>query len=675
MRIKPPFSRTLRWVRAALRPIAMIAIVSAFAFGAVILLPEPIANRLLADDMIRASTNWNQRILGLLSEGRRAFSNGQITAQDAQNLSLFTASSDVFRFKMFTRDGRIFHASRTSEYGQISNKPYFSSIVAHGRIYYKRALTPLSKLPELKKQHNARPGDARETRLIAEIYVPVLDQGRFIGATEFYRDITVMRATFARRVQFVLAIFSALGALLAGGAIAAVSFAGASRIHEERARAEKEKRLLAEQMRLGREVRLLSELNEWLQSSRSLDELFDMVSAFMTRLLPSCAGSIYVYSNSRDVLDGACRWNGGELHDHIRPEACWGLRRGRTYAYGSSEIDFVCGHIHPDNQRPYICFPILAHGETVGLMTLMAAENQDCAHFQEIRKLAQMCAEQISLAIANVRLRDQLHHQSIRDPLTGLFNRRHFTETLRRQIDRAQGENRPLTLVSVDVDHFKRFNDNHGHDAGDMVLRAVGAAMDRLCDGDELPCRLGGEEFMLLLPDTDLAKGHAKAETLRKAVADVNVRYGDKTLPRISISLGVAAFPNHGTIPQDLIKSADNALYAAKAAGRNQTCIAGEGEADIPGAGPIPATKMTPVNTGTNTDTDTKAARPHAPDKTAVVPARKPAQNKASRPARKVPDKQDSKLAATAQDGDAPAPKPSSIPTGESAKSGARPAA
>jgi len=330
-------------------------------------------------------------------------------------------------------------------------------------------------------------------------------------------------------------------------------------------------------LRLTREVKLLSELNEWLQSSRSLDELFDLVSAFMAKLLTDCAGSIYVYSNSRDVLDGACTWNGGSLLDHIRPESCWGLRRGRAYAYGTSEIDFVCEHVSEEDHQgqPYFCFPVLAHGETVGLMHLMPIHGISGEEFQKMRRLAQMCAEQISLAIANVRMRDQLHHQSVRDPLTGLYNRRYFLETLRKQVDSGKSRHHQLSILSIDVDHFKKFNDNHGHDAGDMVLRAVGSTLEHQCDGDETPCRFGGEEFVVMLPGSDRGAALQRAESIRKAIETISVRYGEKTLPRISISIGLACFPEHGTMPQDLLKAADNALYDAKAKGRNQVCVAG----------------------------------------------------------------------------------------------------
>ena len=346
------------------------------------------------------------------------------------------------------------------------------------------------------------------------------------------------------------------------------------RAEEERLKSEEEKRLLADQLRMAREVRLLGELNEWLQSSRSLDELFDMVARFLTYILPDCEGSMYVYSNSRDVLDGCASWNGGEHKAHIHPDECWGLRRGRTYVFGDSDVDFTCGHAEPHDGRNYLCIPVLAHGETVGLMHLRAREGRTLEDFRDGRRLAQMCAEQISLAIANVRMRDQLQDQSIRDPLTGLYNRRHLTDTLRRALAARHRTGKDLAIVAIDVDHFKRFNDNHGHDAGDMVLRAVGGALAQLCEREELACRVGGEELMVLLPGTSAPEAMIRAEAMRAAVEAISIRYAEKMLPGVTISLGVSVAPEHGVLPQDLMRVADDALYRAKALGRNQVVFA-----------------------------------------------------------------------------------------------------
>ena len=185
-----------------------------------------------------------------------------------------------------------------------------------------------------------------------------------------------------------------------------------------------------------------------------------------------------------------------------------------------------------------------------------------------------MCAEQISMALANVRMRDELEDRSIRDPLTGLFNRRHMMDSMRKLIARADAKAARIHAVYIDVDHFKAFNDTHGHDAGDMVLRAVGDLLIQHCDGDEVPCRMGGEEFMLLLPEQPQETLKQRIDTLRREVAALSVRYGDKTLPKITISAGIASYPEHGLLPQDLLCAADKALYEAKDGGRNMVVMA-----------------------------------------------------------------------------------------------------
>ena len=249
---------------------------------------------------------------------------------------------------------------------------------------------------------------------------------------ELQSEITYLHQVFVFRSQLIMGVVAAVALAVLGGLLI-LSQPGNSRHLQTLAdRATHERALIQGQLQLARVARLLGELNEWLQSSRSLAELFDMVARFMTHMLPGCEGSVYVYSSSRDVLDGCSSWNGATHRAHIHPEECWGLRRGRTYAFGESDIDFTCAHSEPHDGRPYICFPILAHGETVGLMHLRARTASAKEDFMASRKLAQMSAEQINMAIANVRMRDQLQDQSIRDPLTGLYDRRHLTESLRR---------------------------------------------------------------------------------------------------------------------------------------------------------------------------------------------------------------------------------------------------
>nr|WP_170759283.1 diguanylate cyclase [Ruegeria lacuscaerulensis] len=527
---------------------------------------------MLESDLRREATQLNRQVVSHLEDVDATFRVGILDDHDKEFLELLPATSDIYRFKLFDGTGQVFWSTRASDVGSINTNAYFSDILGQGNIFYKHEEKPLTEVENL--DGNLLHATGPQTRHVAEIYTPVIREGRFLGAIEFYSDITQIRNTFIYRARLSLGVLSGVALFALSAVILVIYRANLRQVRNLRGRAAKERELMDDQLRLAREVRLLGELNEWLQSSRSLDELFDMVSRFMTHLLPEAEGSVYVYSNSRDVLDGCASWNGGTHKSHIHPEGCWGLRRGRTYEYGASEIDFVCEHAEPHDGRPYFCFPILAHGETVGLLHLRAHEGSD-EMFHSSKKLAQLCAEQISMAIANVRMRDQLHDQSVRDPLTGLFNRRHMTETLRKSISRSQQTGAPLSLIAVDVDHFKKFNDTHGHDAGDMVLRAVGSALEQGCDRDEVACRIGGEEFMLILPDNTPDDAVTRAEQLRQAVEAVAVRYGEKSLPRITISVGVAHYPAHGTMPQDLMRAADDALYSAKDRGRNQVQVAG----------------------------------------------------------------------------------------------------
>jgi diguanylate cyclase (GGDEF)-like protein len=335
-----------------------------------------------------------------------------------------------------------------------------------------------------------------------------------------------------------------------------------------------------ERQKMTREAALLAELNEWLQCCKSLDELYSMVAQFLSRLLPDCPGTLYVYANSRDVLESTKAWNGGKITPAMHPDDCWALRRGRTYTFGGKEIDFPCSHVASPTPGKYCCIPILAHGETIGLLHLDLgrpgehAEGTLPAAILEQQKLGLLCAEQISLAIANVKLRDQLRDQSIRDPLTGLFNRRYLIETCRREFSRAARTGQCVSILSIDVDHFKKFNDNHGHDAGDTVLRAVGECLQQNFRDEDVPCRFGGEEFAVIVPGASSEDGIRKAEDLRAKIEALVVRYLDGNLPRITISVGVAAFPRSGATPQEVLKAADEALYRAKEGGRNRVQVA-----------------------------------------------------------------------------------------------------
>jgi diguanylate cyclase (GGDEF)-like protein len=274
--------------------------------------------------------------------------------------------------------------------------------------------------------------------------------------------------------------------------------------------------------------------------------LFQIVAKFMGYLLPNCFGELYLYSNSRDVLDGACEWGqDGMMNDHITPETCWPLRRGRAYEHSPNTLCFPCDHLRPElsgQLGEYICIPVIAHRDTVGLLHINFAATDKPLVAKALGQFATRCAEHISMAIANVKLRDELHDQSIRDPLTGLYNRRYFMDVMRRETVSSDRGKKGFCLISFDADKFKTFNDNHGHEAGDMVLRTLAQCMVAVMPDDAICARIGGEEFTILVPKTDLDKALACAERLRRDVEAIEVRTAFGPLPRVTISSGVVAY-------------------------------------------------------------------------------------------------------------------------------------
>jgi diguanylate cyclase (GGDEF)-like protein len=203
-----------------------------------------------------------------------------------------------------------------------------------------------------------------------------------------------------------------------------------------------------------------------------------------------------------------------------------------------------------------------------------------------------MTLEQVALSIGNLKLRESLHQQSIRDVLTGLYNRRFLEESTRHELQRATrllapGGHNGVALLMIDVDHFKRFNDQHGHEVGDQVLREVGQVLQGATRGSDVAARYGGEEFTIVMADVPPTVGLERAERIREDVERMAISALAKAVGSVTISIGVAQFPVHGSTFEALILAADKALYEAKRAGRNRVMVAATpGEFDAVGVMP-----------------------------------------------------------------------------------------
>jgi diguanylate cyclase (GGDEF)-like protein/PAS domain S-box-containing protein len=325
----------------------------------------------------------------------------------------------------------------------------------------------------------------------------------------------------------------------------------------------------------------LSELGDLLQSCHTSQEAYKMSENALAQIFGSRPGALCIINPSRDLVEARAVWNNCATTEFgFSPDDCWGLRRGKPYGESSSGKPVACSHLRGGQIGDYLCVPLMAHGETLGVMYLEKGPHaegplSDGEQVQQARlkRLALAVAERVSLALANLRLREMLRNQSIRDPLTGLYNRRYLEESLNRELRRAMRAKRPVSVVMLDLDNFKHFNDTFGHQAGDLLLKEVASLLGTRLRAGDLACRFGGEEFSLVLCEADIEGTLTCVRNICEAVRHLSVEYRGQTLGRITISAGIANYPAHYDNLEDLIHAADKALYTAKNNGRDCVVI------------------------------------------------------------------------------------------------------
>jgi diguanylate cyclase (GGDEF)-like protein len=322
------------------------------------------------------------------------------------------------------------------------------------------------------------------------------------------------------------------------------------------------------------ESKLLTSARDEMQLCVSSQQAYESVVRHMQQLLPGTSGAMLMINNSRRMVEIVASW-GGETHliDGFNPDACCGLRAGKARWRNPGKSELHCMHFvgtAPDN---YLCVPLAAHGETQGFMFVCADDAATLALAEERTPLVQELVELASLSIASLNLRTKLEGQSVRDGLTGLFNR-HFMEiALERELHRAGRERTSLAVLMLDVDHFKKLNDTFGHEAGDAVLREVAVCFRQSLREEDVICRYGGEEFVVIMPDTTEEAALRRAEGIRAAVAGMRTHFRGELIGTTTVSIGVAMYPASDREGRNLVQLADGALYRAKRAGRNMVML------------------------------------------------------------------------------------------------------
>jgi len=323
---------------------------------------------------------------------------------------------------------------------------------------------------------------------------------------------------------------------------------------------------------------LMGEMTALLQACADTDEALDVICQFATRLLRTDSGVLYLFRESDNQVEASASWGEKSKSNIIfLPEDCWALRRGETHILDRTHHSLACRHLQDWAGITSVCVPIVAQGNVLGVLHLENHnhENHGEKDIGEVELgLANNFASQIALALSSIKLRDTLRNLSVRDPLTGLFNRRYMEESLQREIADALRKNRPLGLVILDLDHFKEFNDTFGHDAGDLLLSEVSALLAKTSRTGDIVCRFGGEEFVIIYPETSSETVVRLTNQLREAIYALQLQHFGQPLGQVSGSFGIAMFGEHGNTGEELLRAADKALYQAKAAGRNCLRIA-----------------------------------------------------------------------------------------------------
>lgn len=328
--------------------------------------------------------------------------------------------------------------------------------------------------------------------------------------------------------------------------------------------------LVAELQQREREMQLINQMNEQLISCHAWDEAYRVIELSARELFVGQSGALVVLNRDEGVMEVVAQWGMIDvLQLAFTPDDCWALRRDRIHLVTEPQHALICNHFTALPTYGSLCLPLLAQGETIGLLQMVFGPESE-AWTESRSTLISSFGEAIKLSLSNLRLRESLRQQAVVDALTGLFNRRYLEEMLPRELHRVIRQGGALCVAMLDLDHFKKYNDRFGHEAGDTLLRQLGSLLREGLRRSDMVCRYGGEEFALILPGLSLADAYQRLEGVRQRIAALHINSHGQHIGSVTVSLGLAEAPEHGRSVEEVLRAADLALYQAKAQGRNR---------------------------------------------------------------------------------------------------------
>lgn len=327
-------------------------------------------------------------------------------------------------------------------------------------------------------------------------------------------------------------------------------------------------------MQTNLKINLLEQLIDSLQACFSTEDADKIIAPLMQQLFPNETGAIYLASPSKTKLKAIAIWGPiPSTSDPIfDPHECIALQRDKIHLVEDTHHSLCCQHIRP-NSLPVetCCVPMTVHGDTLGVLYVSSLQR---GRISAAEQMAVTVAKHIGLALANLRLRDSLNNPSFRDPLTNLYNRRYLEEGLEREIRRSESNSQPLGIILFNIDRFQAFINTHNQTAGDLLLREMGMFLLNYIRASDIACRYRSDQFLIMLPETALAETQTQAKLLQQKIKQLDFVYKDYTLDLMTISCGVASYPEHGMTGKSVIEAALVALDSANQQGNEARCAA-----------------------------------------------------------------------------------------------------